>query len=448
MERFEERTLLSTSPLIGPIQLATTASVHAATDSADDGRVAGIDRSQAADHSNESPVASSDQLDTVTGSPIASRADPTNDSSSGAGTTNNLLQNQGADWGPIAPSQGVDAANAATTSEETNTKPQSLPTKSSDWRDDLKSDGIAKDESAESAKKADLGKPTQDEDPQSDGRTDPVQAQDPAPPVDPPTVSRSPANRPPTEQGQADQTPPARPSAKLLAAFGTIEQVTEESAQPEQAAQQSPQAETIDAGQSAAPNGVEPIPPSDKPASSVFPFLPPSSSILDDLARFRSSTSPATSPKLPSVLADLDSFFVDVWDDEQMLFPDGRPDLDETIFPDGIPSTDEMPFPDPTPDSLAPVPGFSNPLITHTISRADHAANLLATAANHSAAPTTLPAGNTREATAGDPLAAYKVLMCLVPFFFALGISPTDLRQYVVAARRRIPGLRSTDLER
>ena len=41
----------------------------------------------------------------------------------------------------------------------------------------------------------------------------------------------------------------------------------------------------------------------------------------------------------------LDTFFVELWDQDQLLFPDAGPPIDETLFPDGFPAPDDMPGP-------------------------------------------------------------------------------------------------------
>ncbi len=41
----------------------------------------------------------------------------------------------------------------------------------------------------------------------------------------------------------------------------------------------------------------------------------------------------------------LDTFFLEFWDQEQLLFPDAGPPIDETLFPDGFPAPDDMPGP-------------------------------------------------------------------------------------------------------
>jgi hypothetical protein len=49
-------------------------------------------------------------------------------------------------------------------------------------------------------------------------------------------------------------------------------------------------------------------------------------------------------PDAPNEAA-LDSFFVELWDQDQLLFPDAGPSIDETLFPDAFPAPDDMPEP-------------------------------------------------------------------------------------------------------
>jgi hypothetical protein len=60
---------------------------------------------------------------------------------------------------------------------------------------------------------------------------------------------------------------------------------------------------------------------------------------------------------IESPLADLDNLFVELWDEDQLLFPDALPGFEETLFPDGPPSIDDMPLPLPVPNADGPGPG-------------------------------------------------------------------------------------------
>ena len=52
--------------------------------------------------------------------------------------------------------------------------------------------------------------------------------------------------------------------------------------------------------------------------------------------------------------ADLDTFFLEIWDQEQMLFPDAVPPVDEMLYPGGVPVPDEMPAPPAIPHAQGP----------------------------------------------------------------------------------------------
>jgi hypothetical protein len=55
-------------------------------------------------------------------------------------------------------------------------------------------------------------------------------------------------------------------------------------------------------------------------------------------------------PDAPTEAA-LDSFFLELCDQDQLLFPDAGPLIDETLFPDGFPAPDDMPEPGIIPGS-------------------------------------------------------------------------------------------------
>ncbi|HEV3444332.1 MAG TPA: hypothetical protein VG099_06800 [Gemmataceae bacterium] len=52
--------------------------------------------------------------------------------------------------------------------------------------------------------------------------------------------------------------------------------------------------------------------------------------------------------------ADLDAFFLEIWDQDQMLFPDAVPPVDEMLYPGGVPVPDEMPAPPAIPHAQGP----------------------------------------------------------------------------------------------
>src|SRR5262249_15062354 len=74
--------------------------------------------------------------------------------------------------------------------------------------------------------------------------------------------------------------------------------------------------------------------------------------------------------------ADLDSLFLEIWDQDQMLFPDAVPATDEMLYPGGLPVPDEMPPPPATPKAAVPgrteagvawVPASSEPAFDATL---------------------------------------------------------------------------------
>jgi hypothetical protein len=171
---------------------------------------------------------------------------------------------------------------------------------------------------------------------------------------------------------------------------------------------------------------------------------------LDDVVRARLGLARASLAQSPSALSDLDSLFLEIWDNEQMLFPDAALRIDEALFPDGIPNVDEMPFPELAPSPVDPSSGTTDIVsvaapVSSTPSRWSDAF-----VSNSSQRPSDVVA-DPNQAEPADLLRPYKVAMCLMPFFFTLGITPVSLRERVLAAQRawkRIPRLRPPDPDR
>jgi hypothetical protein len=66
---------------------------------------------------------------------------------------------------------------------------------------------------------------------------------------------------------------------------------------------------------------------------------------------------------------DLDRLVLEIWDDEQLLFPDTIPQVDDVLFPDAVPTPDDMPSPGTMPaatdggaDTAAGPPGSALPI--------------------------------------------------------------------------------------
>jgi hypothetical protein len=92
----------------------------------------------------------------------------------------------------------------------------------------------------------------------------------------------------------------------------------------------------------------------DAPSTSAAPIVSRSASASDSgPSTERTSVAARRSllaPDAPSEAA-LDSFFLELWDQDQLLFPDAGPPIDETLFPDGFPTPDDMPEPGIIPGS-------------------------------------------------------------------------------------------------
>jgi hypothetical protein len=97
----------------------------------------------------------------------------------------------------------------------------------------------------------------------------------------------------------------------------------------------------------------------DAPSNSAAPIVSRSASASETgLNTERTSAGTRRSllaPDAPNEAA-LDSFFVELWDQDQLLFPDAGPVVDETLFPDGFPAPDDMPEP-----GIIPAPSETSP---------------------------------------------------------------------------------------
>jgi hypothetical protein len=66
-------------------------------------------------------------------------------------------------------------------------------------------------------------------------------------------------------------------------------------------------------------------------------------SAVDEPAHTAAVTSVLPSATLAPHLLDL--FFLEIWDQDQLLFPDSLPAIDDIAFPDALPAADDMPSP-------------------------------------------------------------------------------------------------------
>jgi hypothetical protein len=158
--------------------------------------------------------------------------------------------------------------------------------------------------------------------------------------------------------------------------------------------------------------------------------------------------------KLPALYAqinDLDKLFLEWWDDDQLLFPDSLPPIDESLFPDVMPQRDDMLLPN---DMLVPneIPsGEDVSLDLKLLSQPP-----VATVGKEHVLPfDVLPRGNGwRESAIADPDSAeesvarasirpYHIALGMLPFLVAFGYTPSTLREHVHAGRRIWKRLRS-----
>jgi hypothetical protein len=92
----------------------------------------------------------------------------------------------------------------------------------------------------------------------------------------------------------------------------------------------------------------------DAPSNSAAPIVSRSASASETGPNSERTSAAARrsllAPDAPNEAA-LDAFFVELFDQDQLLFPDAGPVADETLFPDGFPAPDDMPEPGMNPGS-------------------------------------------------------------------------------------------------
>jgi hypothetical protein len=185
---------------------------------------------------------------------------------------------------------------------------------------------------------------------------------------------------------------------------------------------------------------------------------------------------------------DGDGAFLELWDRDQLLFPDSLPKVEELLFPGGLPRTEEMPFPDEAPNldnSLSggerpiEVPLFAGPagkatVLAPAVPEGQEAVASLVPAAGLSSGPALSPPDANRaevppvgphttaqvspteapaarrdtaraarqRARAEDPLRPYQIALGMLPFLPAFGFTAVTLREKVLAGRRLWQDLR------
>jgi hypothetical protein len=169
-----------------------------------------------------------------------------------------------------------------------------------------------------------------------------------------------------------------------------------------------------------------------------------------------------------------DGAFLELWDRDQLLFPDSLPKVDELQFPGGLPWGQEMPLPDRTPNLGGPLSRGDRPvevlILASAVGEAAESAPALPDGqeavaepvlaatpgsglalsspdANRPevslADPTGAPADRLDTDRGGDPLRSYKIALGLLPFLPAFGFTAVTLREQVQAGLRRWQELRS-----
>jgi hypothetical protein len=162
-----------------------------------------------------------------------------------------------------------------------------------------------------------------------------------------------------------------------------------------------------------------------------------------------------------------DGAFLELWDRDQLLFPDSLPEVDELQFPGGLPWGQEMPLPDRIPNLGGPLSRGERPAEVLLPARAvgeaaesapprldgqealavpalaatpDSGLALSSPDANRPEASLTDPTGAREDRLdtdrGKDPLRPYKVALGLLPFLPAFGFTAVTLRERVQAGLR------------
>jgi hypothetical protein len=175
----------------------------------------------------------------------------------------------------------------------------------------------------------------------------------------------------------------------------------------------------------------------------------PRASLLND-ALFISGVS---NPSDFSQFLKGDGAFLELWDRDQLLFPDSLPKADEMQFPGGLPWQREMPLPERperTPNLGGPLSlsvSLGEPPVAEVATVLTSAVEETGEAAE--SAPARLdgleavgerleesPADQTDTDRGKDPLRPYKVALGLLPFLPAFGFTAVTLREQVQAGLR------------
>jgi hypothetical protein len=136
----------------------------------------------------------------------------------------------------------------------------------------------------------------------------------------------------------------------------------------------------------------------------------------------------------PLVPTELDRLFLELWDDDQLLFPDAVPAIDEMLFPDAVLNPEDMSYPEsmPAPMDL----GDSDP---------DESATLALPVAHDPqvrAEPRTVIRGNSdvlgdsADPTEAESARSYSQFGFMMPLYWALGVTPDWLRDRVKTAQK------------
>jgi hypothetical protein len=131
--------------------------------------------------------------------------------------------------------------------------------------------------------------------------------------------------------------------------------------------------------------------------------------------------------------AGLDGLFLEIWDDEQLLFPNTIPQVDDVLFPDAVLPPDDMPSPGAMPagadggaDTAAEPPSSALPIARDSLPAVE---------------PSEERAGNSWDARDdsrpenADGMRPFSPLLDLMPYLVGLAAAPDWMRDQVKEAR-------------
>jgi hypothetical protein len=133
---------------------------------------------------------------------------------------------------------------------------------------------------------------------------------------------------------------------------------------------------------------------------------------------------------------DLDRSFLEIWDDEQLLFPDSIPQVDDALFPDAVPTPDDMPSPGAVPaaadggaDTAAEPLGWTVPIARDSLPA------VRAVEPSEQLASNSWNARDDSGPQNANGVRRFSPLREVTPYFFAMVTAPNWMRDSLKDAR-------------